>query len=90
VAGGDGDCGELVVVGVGGEVVVELVVILENARVALELDVEVGDTEALRTRNPGLDKSALFGSYVKEGTLNRKTNFALMARLLSGIAMVHA
>lgn len=90
VAVGDNDSDELVVVGALDEMVVDFAVILEDARVVGELDMEVNDTVASRTRNPGLDKSAVFGLYVEAGTLNRKTYFALTARLLSGIAIVHA
>jgi hypothetical protein len=78
------------VVGILDEPVVELIVILEDVRVVDELGTEVDDTVALRTRNPGLDSSAVFGSYVEAGILNRKAYFALTDRLLSGIPMVHA
>jgi hypothetical protein len=88
---GDEDGDELAVVEVVELVeLVELVVIVEDARVLDELDVEVDDTAASRTRNPGLDNCALYWSYVEVFGLNRKTYFALLARLLSGIAIVHA
>jgi hypothetical protein len=54
------------------------------------LDDDVDVVSALRTRNPGLDRSPLFWSKVGEDALNRKTYFALTARLLSGIAIVQA
>jgi hypothetical protein len=55
-------------------------------------EVDVADDEAasLRTRNPGLDKSAVFGLYVEEAALNRKTYLASKVKLLVGIAIVHA
>lgn len=53
---------------------------------AEELDIAV---TAFKTMNPGLDNSPLFGSKVEDDCLNRRTYFALSARSLSGIAIVH-
>lgn len=55
-----------------------------------EVEVELVDGAALRTRNPGLDNSPLFISYVEDVFLKRNTYLALIAKFLSGIAIVHA
>jgi hypothetical protein len=74
----------------GGGVLVEAIVLDVVTVNVDELDVEVVDGAALRTRNLGLDNSLAFGPYVEDAALNRKTYFALTAKYSSGIAMVHA
>jgi len=72
---------DLTEVGTTGKLEVELEEMLDD-------DIDV--VSALRTRNPGLDRSPLFWSKVGEAALNRNTYFALTARFLSGIAIVQA
>jgi hypothetical protein len=61
---------------------------LEPAR--LEVAVVDDDAAFLRTRNPGLDRSAVLGSNVELAALNRKTYFASTVKLEVGITMVQA
>ena len=63
----------------------------ENIIVGVEDTVMIdGVVSDVRTRNPGLDNSSLYGSYVMFGGLNRITYFASTDKYLSGILIVQA
>ncbi len=69
--------------------VAALIAVLEGRSVVGELDTEDDDTAPLITTKPGLDNSGLVGSYFGACSLNRRTYSPLIARLLSGIVIVH-
>jgi len=54
-----------------------------------EEEIDTEGSLALRTRNPGLERSGVLGSNACPAILNRRTYFGSV-RLLSGIAIVHA